>query len=157
MRLELEVRGSGPSWVKLNVENARSGWGPQVDVEDKGVETDPQTGAKTFAWEITGGDSALETELIFEAEFGGKVEVGLDILERSQDCTQAQEDALSVAVQGYWPTISLDHDGIISCQRIVLDHTPRVAYKASYPYLNRNAISNIKITCTETMGGEWCQ
>ena len=52
--------------------------------------TDPQTDTKTFTWEITGGSSALETELIFEAEFGGRAEVGLDILSRSQDCTQAQ-------------------------------------------------------------------
>ena len=63
------------------------------------METDPQTGTKTFTWEITGGDSALETELIFEEEFGGKVEIGLDILARSQDCTQEQEDAFDVKVQ----------------------------------------------------------
>ena len=116
------------------------------------METHPQTGTKTFAWEITGGASALETELLFEEEFGARVEVGLDILERSQDCTQGQEDALSEAVQGYWPTIALDHDGILSCKRIVL-RPSWVAYKASYPYTNRNAISNIKISCTETTDG----
>ena len=86
------------------------------------METDPQTGAKTFAWEITGGGSALDTELIFEEEFGGKVEVGLDILARSQDCTQEQEDALSVAVHKRFPTLAVDHDGIISCKRVVFDH-----------------------------------
>ena len=135
MRLELEVRGSGPSWVKLNVENARSGWGPQVDVEDQGVETDPQTGAKTFAWEITGGDSALETELIFEAEFGGRAEVGLDILSRSQDCTQAQEDALALKAQSNWPNLLLDYAGVLSCERVVLDERS-VLYRASYPRTN---------------------
>ena len=71
--------------------------------------TDPQTDTKTFTWEITGDRSALGTqftwagvnsaELIFEAEFGGRAEVGLDILSRSQDCTQAQEDALALKAQ----------------------------------------------------------
>ena len=85
------------------------------------MKTDSLTGTKTFTWEITGGDSALETELIFEEESGEKVEVGLDILKRSKDCTPNQEDALTVTVQGYWPTTPLDHEGILSCKRIVID------------------------------------
>ena len=121
------------------------------DISYSTVVLDPQTDIKTYHWEITGSASALETELIFYVDFE-QVEVGLDILERSQDCTQGQEDALSEAVQGYWPTIALDHDGILSCKRIVL-RPSWVAYKASYPYTNRNAISNIKISCTETTDG----